>query len=116
MQRRVITPFIVAATVILPACWHTGAALAQSINRPVVAAATHSESNMAPAAPVAPPSSAQPVITRALLPGHWALQGARYVWIPPEIKPRRVQSAALIPGAFFWHNGAYVWVPEHYAN
>ena len=78
------------------------------------------------AAPVFPSPSRQPevqaqiqpepVITRALLPGHWALHGARYVWIPPETTLRRVQSAGLVPGSYVWRNGAYVWVPTHYAN
>jgi hypothetical protein len=67
------------------------------------------------AAPAAPPAP-QPVITRALLPGHWALHGARYVWVPPETTPRRVQSDALVPGAYVWRNGAYVWVPTQSAN
>ena len=58
----------------------------------------------------------EPVITRALLPGHWALHGARYVWIPPETTLRRVQSAGLVPGSYVWRDGAYVWVPTHYAN
>ena len=58
----------------------------------------------------------EPVITRALLPGHWAPHGARYVWIPPETTLRRVQSAGLVPGSYVWRDGAYVWVPTHYAN
>jgi WXXGXW repeat (2 copies) len=66
-----------------------------------------------PRAPVPPP---EPVITHALLPGHWALHGARYVWVPPETTPRGVQSAAVVPGTYLWRNGAYVWVPTHYAN
>jgi hypothetical protein len=61
----------------------------------------------------APP---EPVITRALLAGHWALDGAQYVWIPPETIPRQVQSAGLVPGTYVWRNGAYVWVPTHYEN
>jgi len=85
-------------------------------DRPVFAAATIPVSIMAPGIPLAPPSPAQPVITRALLPGHWTLQGARYVWIPPETTPRQVQSAALVPGAYVWQNGAYVWISQHYAN
>jgi hypothetical protein len=85
-------------------------------DRPVFAAATIPVSIMAPGIPLAPPSPAQPVITRALLPGHWTLQGARYVWIPPETTPRRVQSAALVPGAYVWQNGAYVWISQDYAN
>ena len=88
-----------------------------SAGRPQFAVAAAPLMNIAPAADRAPPlPQQQPVITRALLPGHWALQGARYVWIPPETKLRRVQSAGLVPGANVWHSGAYVWVPAHYEN
>jgi hypothetical protein len=66
-----------------------------------------------PRAPVPPP---EPVITHALLPGHWTLHDARYVWVPPATTPRGVQSAAVVPGTYLWRNGAYVWVPTHYAN
>jgi hypothetical protein len=83
---------------------------------PQVAATTPSPRLVAPAAPLAPLPAPQPVITRALLPGHWALHGARYIWVPPETTPRRVQSAAFVPGAYVWRNGEYVWVPAHDAN
>jgi hypothetical protein len=66
--------------------------------------------------PPQPVITREPVITRALLPGHWALQGARYVWVPPETTLRRVQSAGLVPGAYVWRNGGYVWLPTHYEN
>jgi hypothetical protein len=84
--------------------------------QPQVAATTPLPRLVAPVAPLAPPPAAQPVITRALLPGHWALHGARYVWIPPEATLRRVQSAAFVSGAYVWRNGAYVCVPAHDAN
>jgi hypothetical protein len=60
----------------------------------------------------APP--AVPTFTYALLPGHWALRGASYVWVPPERVLRPVQTGALVPGRFAWRDGAYVWVPAHY--
>jgi hypothetical protein len=91
-------------------------------DRPEVTVATIPATFVPPAVPLAPPPPPQPVITRepvitrALLPGHWALQGARYVWVSPETTLRRVQSAGLVPGADVWRNGAYVWVPRHYAN
>jgi WXXGXW repeat (2 copies) len=117
MHRRSITPFIFAATGILPGFWSTGAALAQPVTRPASNITPHdARSVIAPALPVPPPPPPQPVITRALLPGHWALQGARYVWVPPETTLRRVQSAGLVPGAYVWRNGAYLWVPTHYEN
>ena len=61
----------------------------------------------------APPISAT---TRTLLPGHWALHGSNYVWVPPETRSREVQIAALVQGGYVWRNGAYAWVPAHYAN
>jgi hypothetical protein len=60
-----------------------------------------------------PPPS---ITTRALLPGHWALYGSNYVWVPPEIRLHKVQTATLLQGSYVWRNGAYVWVPTHYAN
>lgn len=89
-----------------------------AIGRPhlQVATATAPGSTVAPAIPPVPPPLPQLVITRALLPGHWALHGARYVWTPPETTLRRVQSAGLVPGAYVWRDGAYVWVPTHYEN
>jgi hypothetical protein len=62
---------------------------------------------------VSPPIS---VTTRALLPGHWKLQGSNYVWVPPETRLREVQTAALVQGGYVWRNGSYVWVPTHYAK
>jgi hypothetical protein len=56
------------------------------------------------------------VTTRALLPGHWKLQGSNYVWVPPETRLREVQTAALVQGGYVWRNGSYVWVPTHYAK
>jgi len=61
----------------------------------------------------APPIS---VTTRALLPGHWALQGSDYVRVPPETRLRAVQAAPLVQGSYVWRNGSYVWVPTHYSN
>ena len=60
------------------------------------------------------PPPAAPTVTYALLPGHWALRGADYVWVPPERVLRPVQSGTLAPGRFVWRGGAYVWVPAHY--
>jgi len=57
---------------------------------------------------------AAPIVTYALLPGHWALRGADYVWVPPERVLRPVQSGVPVPGRYVWRDGAYVWVPAHY--
>ena len=56
------------------------------------------------------------VTTLALLPGHWALNGSDYVWVPPETRLRAVQAAPLVQGSYVWRNGSYVWVPMHYLN
>jgi hypothetical protein len=61
----------------------------------------------------APPISAT---TRALLPGHWTLQGSNYVWVPAETRLREVQTLALVQGGYVWRNGSYVWVPAYYAK
>jgi hypothetical protein len=77
-----------------------------------------SEPAMTSAKPVsgwqpAPPIS---VTTRALLPGHWALHGPNYVWVPPETRLRELQTAALVQGGYVWRNGSHVWMPTHYAE
>jgi hypothetical protein len=74
------------------------------------------EPSMASANPELRGQSAPPisVITRALLPGHWALHGSNYVWVPPETRLRDVQTASLAQGGYVWRNGSYVWVPAHY--
>jgi hypothetical protein len=61
-------------------------------------------------APVAPPP-----VARALLPGHWQLDGARYVWVPPETRLRVVQGRPLVVGQNVWRDGRWVFVPTHYA-
>jgi hypothetical protein len=69
--------------------------------------------NSAFAGQSAPPIS---VTTRALLPGHWALHGSNYVWVPPETTLREVRNAALVQGGYVWRHGSYVWVPPHYVD
>jgi hypothetical protein len=110
MQCRSTLPPILAATAFMPALLLAGAAWAQPADRPVSNIMPYdARSVMAPAPPPPPPA-----ITRALLPGHWALHGARYVWVPPETTLRPVQSPEVVPGAYVWRNGAYVWVPARY--
>jgi hypothetical protein len=67
-----------------------------------------------PAAVPVPPVALPPTVTYALLPGHWQLEGAHYVWIPPETIPRLVQARPLVPGRNVWRDGRWVWVPAHY--
>jgi len=51
-----------------------------------------------PPAALPPPAATQPMVTYALLPGHWHLEGARYVWVPPETVPRPVEDRPFIQG------------------
>ena len=53
-------------------------------------------------------------MTYALLPGHWQLQGAQYVWVPPEIDPRPVAYWRFVQGRYVWRGGEWVWAPAHY--
>lgn len=65
-----------------------------------------------PAAPPAPPTPSP--VTYALLPGHWQLQGARYVWSPPETTLHRVDHRQFIDGQYVWQSGSWTWVAPHY--
>jgi hypothetical protein len=55
-----------------------------------------------------------PMLTYALLPGHWALQGWKYAWVPPEALPRRAEYRPFVQGHYVWRNGEWEWVPAHY--
>ena len=57
-----------------------------------------------------------PSVTYALLPGHWQLRRARYVWVPPETRLRRVETRPFVQGRYVWRDGRWTWVPPHYAN
>ena len=52
-----------------------------------------------PVADVTLPPPDPPPVTYALLPGHWQLEGARYVWMPPETALRRVEARPLVEGS-----------------
>lgn len=54
-----------------------------------------------------------PPISYALLPGHWQLDGARYVWVPPDRIQRRAVDRALLPNQYDWRDGRWVFVPQH---
>ena len=66
-----------------------------------------------PAAPTQP-APAPPIATYALLPGHWQLQGAEYVWVPAETVPRPVAYWRFVPGRYVWRGSEWIWVPAHY--
>ena len=63
-----------------------------------------------------PPQPPPPPITKALLPGHWQLSGANWVWVPPERHPRPVEQRPLVPGTYVWRDGAWRWVPAHFGG
>ena len=44
------------------------------------------------------------------------LEGARYVWVPPETRLRPVQLRPLLLGENVWKDGKWVYVPTHYAG
>jgi len=62
------------------------------------------------------PPPGPPPLTYALLPGHWQLEGARYVWVPPETKLRQVEARPLIEGRYVWSDGEWNWTPTHYRS
>jgi WXXGXW repeat (2 copies) len=55
-----------------------------------------------------------PAATYALLPGHWQLDGARYVWAPAETRLHRVEDQPFVQGRYLWRDGAWTWVPSHF--
>jgi hypothetical protein len=82
-----------------------------------LAAVTLAAGGTAAAAPPAASAQlvpAQPAVTYALLPGHWQLRGAQYVWVSPETVPRPVAYWRFVEGRYVWRGGEWVWVPAHY--
>jgi WXXGXW repeat (2 copies) len=63
-----------------------------------------------------PPPPGPPPVTYALLPGHWRLRGATYVWVPPETRLHPVEDRPFVAGRYVWRDGGWVWVPSHYAG
>jgi hypothetical protein len=89
-----------------------GASTQLALTQPVTPAPTPviSAPNPVPAAPAAP------IVTKALMPGHWQLTGWKYHWVPPDTTYRNVQTNPYIPGHFHYLGGAWIWVAGHYAN
>jgi hypothetical protein len=90
---------------------------------PPAAAPSPSVAQVISTAPVAgsainpvPTMPAVPMITKALLPGHWRLTGSQYHWVPPDSSYRTVQAAPFIPGHYEYRGGAWVWVAGHYGK
>jgi hypothetical protein len=90
---------------------------------PPAAAPSTSVAQVISAAPVAgsainpaPTMPAVPMITKALLPGHWQLTGSQYHWVPPDTSYRTVETESFIPGHYEYRGGAWVWVAGHYGK
>src|SRR6202012_5800947 len=66
-----------------------------------------------PATQAPPPA---PMITQALLPGHWQLSGWQYHWVPPETRLRPVDTRPFVPAHYVWRDGAWVWDAGHYGD
>ena len=69
-----------------------------------------------PVADVTLPPPSPPSVTYALLPGHWQLEGTRYVWVPPETALRRVEARPLVDGRYVWLDGEWHWMAAHYED
>jgi hypothetical protein len=83
------------------------------VQRPPAVVASAPPAATVPATPIPLPV---PVITRALLPGHWTLDGWKSAWMPPETTLRRVEDRAVVPGRYVWTDGKWSWVPAHYTG
>ncbi len=90
---------------------------------PPAAAPSASVAQVISAAPVAesainptPTMPALPMITKALLPGHWQLTGSQYHWVPPDTSYRTVETESFIPGHYEYRGGGWVWVAGHYGK
>jgi hypothetical protein len=88
----------------------TAMTLAARMPPPPVAAAAVPAAGTPPGPPPPPPA------TYALLPGHWELHGWKYVWVPPENLPRRVEYRPFVLGHYVWRDRRWTWVPSHYAS
>jgi hypothetical protein len=81
-------------------------------------ASQQSQSPVIAGAPVPPPppSPSVPMITKALLAGHWQLSGWEYHWVPPETQQRPLETRPFVQGRYVWQDGTWTWVPSHYGN
>jgi hypothetical protein len=62
------------------------------------------------------PAATGPMVTKALLPGHWQLTGWQYHWVPPDTNYRTVQTNPFIPGHYEYRGGSWIWIAGHYAK
>jgi hypothetical protein len=64
----------------------------------------------------APDAAAEPMVTKALLPGHWELVGWQYHWVSPDTNYRTAETNPFIPGHYEYRGGAWHWVGGHYTK
>jgi len=90
---------------------------------PLAGVASASVAQVKSAVPVAgsainpvPTMPAVPMITKALLPGHWQLTGSQYHWVPPDTSYRTVETESFTPGHYEYRGGAWLWVAGHYGK
>ena len=84
---------------------------------PLVAEAPPSSSTVVIATAAPPPPPPVPMVTKALLPGHWQEGSWEYHWVPPETALRPVETRSVRQGEFVFKNGiGWVWEPSHYVN
>ena len=110
MTRRNLTPVTAWLTALTAAAALSASAQPINLLAPPTATAPPSPLPLTPA----PPAAGPPFVTYALLPGHWQLQGAQYVWVPPETVPRPVAYGRLVQGHYVWRAGEWVWVPARF--
>ena len=106
---------------------HDRAGAAREIDAAIAALSASATAAVVFPPPVAAPAPRQPAepvvvavippgpppVTKALLPGRWELQGAKYVWMPPDTDLRQVDERAWQQGRYVWRDRAWVWVPAH---
>ncbi|MCB8883059.1 hypothetical protein ACELLULO517_22615 [Acidisoma cellulosilytica] len=84
---------------------------------PVVAEAHPAPLSVVVATAVPPAPLPVPMVTKALLPGHWQEGSWEYHWEPPETALRPVETRSVEQGQFVFKSGiGWVWVPSHYVN
>ena len=64
--------------------------------------------------PPLPPPPRPPVRIFVLMPGHWRLDGSRYVWVRGDNALRPVEPRRFVQGHWLWRDRVWMWVPDHY--
>jgi hypothetical protein len=84
---------------------------------PVVVQAFSAPALPVMAPPALPPPVPVPMVTEAMLPGHWQMGSWQYHWVPPQTALHPVETRTLQQGQFVWKAGVgWVWVRAHYVN